>query len=181
MESLRAFTICSAFTLDCRYYSCDIDVIVNVWCPNTMCSEKNCGDKVIFQSLGSSDYQGPQYSSTHHVRNIPFKEQTSLFFLKFGQGVVNFEETQKFMWTHFRCVLFNMPKRKICSPSNQQKFCCYGCKNAKFPLMCQIFVFGTKSWQLWYLVVMVQVASQTKTRRDYEKRSQSHFLKRFIH
>ena len=30
-----------------------------------------------------------------HVRNIPFEEQTNSFFLKFGQGIYIFEETQK--------------------------------------------------------------------------------------
>ena len=61
----------------------------------TKCLGKLCLHKNTFQSLGRSDYQGPQCASVCQVRNILFEEQTNSFFLSLGQGVYIFEERPK--------------------------------------------------------------------------------------
>ena len=60
---LRAITLCSAFTPDCGYDNSTINLIGDVFCPNTNCSGKLCLHKRTFQSLGRSDYQCPQWAS----------------------------------------------------------------------------------------------------------------------
>ena len=87
--------MCSAFTPDCGYDNSTIILIGDVSCPNTKCLGKICLHKKTFQSLGRSDYQCPQCGSVCQVRNIPFEEQTSSFFLSLGQGVYIFEESPK--------------------------------------------------------------------------------------
>ena len=49
----------------------------------------------IFQSLGRSEDQCPQCTSTCQVRNIPFEKQTNPFFLECDQRIYNFDEFQK--------------------------------------------------------------------------------------
>ena len=80
---------------DCGYDNSTIILIGDVYCPNTMCLGKLCQHKKTFQSLGRSDYQGPQCFSVCQVRNIPFEDQTNSFFLSFGPGVYIFEENPK--------------------------------------------------------------------------------------
>ena len=86
--------MCSAFTPDFGYDNSTI-FIGDVFCPNTKCLGKICLHKETFQSLGRSDYQCPQCGSVCQVRNIPFEEQTTSFFLSLGQGVYIFEESPK--------------------------------------------------------------------------------------
>ena len=57
MKLLRAITMCSTFTPDCRYDKSLINLITNVFCPNTMSSGILCLDKKTFHSLPGSDYQ----------------------------------------------------------------------------------------------------------------------------
>ena len=87
--------MCSALTPDCGYDNSTIILIGDVHCPNTKCLCKVCLHKETFQSNGRSDYQCPQCASVCQVRNIPFEEQTISFFLSFGQGAYNFEESPK--------------------------------------------------------------------------------------
>ena len=87
--------ICGAFTPDCWYDNSTINLIGDVYCPNTKCSGKLCLHKKTFQSLGRSDYQCLQYASVCQVRNIPFEDQTNPFFLSFGQRNSIFEESPK--------------------------------------------------------------------------------------
>ena len=72
-------------------------IIINedVYCPKTKCLGKLCLHKKTFQYLGRIDYQCPQYGSVCQVRNIPSEDQTNSFFLSFGPGVYNFEESAK--------------------------------------------------------------------------------------
>ena len=95
VKYLRATTVCSAFTRDCRLGSSNIEFIGTVHCPNTMCSAILCVHKITLQSPGRNDYQVAQCTSTCQVRNIPLEEETNLFFLRFGRGVYVFGETQK--------------------------------------------------------------------------------------
>ena len=92
---LRAFTMCSSFSLDCGYDNSTIILIRDVFCPNSNCSGKLCRHKKTFQSLGRSDYRCPQCASVCQVLNIPFEDQTNSFFLLLGQGVNIFEESPK--------------------------------------------------------------------------------------
>ena len=92
---LRAITMYSTFSLDCGYDNSTIILIGDVYCPNTKCFGKICLHKKIFQSLGRSDYQCPHCGSVCRVHNIPFEDQTNSFFLSFGPGVYNFEESPK--------------------------------------------------------------------------------------
>ena len=87
--------MCSAFITDCGYDNDTIILIGDVYCPNTKCLGKLCMHKKTFQSLGRSDYQGPQCASLCQVRNILFEEQTNSFFLSLGQGVYIFKESPK--------------------------------------------------------------------------------------
>ena len=87
--------MCSAFTPDCGYDNSTIILIGDVFCPNTKCLGKICLHKKTFQSLGRSDYHGPQCGSVCQVRNIPFEEQTNYFFLSLVQGVYIFEQSSK--------------------------------------------------------------------------------------
>ena len=87
--------MCSAFTPDCGYDNSTINLIGDMYCPNTKSFGKLCLYKQTFQSLGRSDYQCPQCGSVCRVRNIPFEDQTYSFFLSLGQGVYIFEESPK--------------------------------------------------------------------------------------
>ena len=84
--------MCSTFTPDCGYDNSTIIHIGDVYCPNTKCPGRLCLHKKTFQSLDRSDYQCPQCASVCQVRNIPFEDQRSSFFLWLGQGVYIFEE-----------------------------------------------------------------------------------------
>ena len=90
---LRAITMCSV--TDCGYDNSAIIHIGDVYCPNTKCVGTLCLHKKTFQSLGRSDYQGPQCASVCQVRNIPFEDQTNSFFVSFGPAVYIFEENPK--------------------------------------------------------------------------------------
>ena len=83
----------SAFTPDCGYDNSFIILNGYVYCPNTKCLGKLCLHKKFFQSLGRSDYRCPQCGSVCQVRNIPFQDQTTSFFLSLAQGVYIFEES----------------------------------------------------------------------------------------
>ena len=87
--------MCSAFTPDYGYDHSTINLIGNVFCPNTKCSGKICLRKKTFQSLGRSDYQCLQCAPVCQVHNIPFEDQTKCFFWSFGQGVYISEESPK--------------------------------------------------------------------------------------
>ena len=65
---------------------------------------------------------------------------------------------------YWRCVLSNMPKRKVCSPFNQQNFQFFrlSVKSANLSLTCWMFLFRTKNRQLCCFVVMVHIALQQK-------------------
>ena len=93
VKLLRAITMCTTFTPDWRYDTSIIKLIANVYCPNTMCSGILYVHRKTFQSLGRSDCQCPQRTSTCQMREIPFDERTNSFFLRFGQGIYIFEET----------------------------------------------------------------------------------------
>ena len=73
VTSLRAITMCCAFTPDCGYDNSTIILIGDVYCPNTKRLGKLFLHKKTIQSLGRSDYQCPQCSSVCQVRNIPFE------------------------------------------------------------------------------------------------------------
>ena len=90
---LRANTLCSAFSPDCRYDNSTNILIGDVYC--TRCSRKLCLHKKTFQSLGRSDNQCPQCASVCQVRNILFEDQTNSCFFSFGQVVFIFEENPK--------------------------------------------------------------------------------------
>ena len=92
---LRANTMCRAFSPDCGYDNSAIDLIGDVFCPNTKCLGKLCLHKKTFQSLGRSDYQCPQCASMCQAPNIPFEDQTNCFSLSLGQEVFIFEENPK--------------------------------------------------------------------------------------
>ena len=79
---------------DCGYDSSTILLIGDVYCPNTKCSGRLCLHKRTFQSLGRSDYQGPQCGFVCQVSNIPFEDQTNSF-LVLGQGVYILEKSPK--------------------------------------------------------------------------------------
>ena len=87
--------MCSAFTPDCRYDNSTIILIGDVYCPKTKCSGKFCLHEKTFQSLGNSQYQCPQCAPVCHVRNITYEDQTTSFFLSFGQAANIFEESPK--------------------------------------------------------------------------------------
>ena len=80
---------------DCAYDNSAINIIGDVFCPNTKCSGRICLHKKTFQSLGRSVYQCPQCASVCQVRNIPFEDQTNSFFLSLAAGVYIFEENPK--------------------------------------------------------------------------------------
>ena len=87
--------MCCAFTPDSGSDNSINILIGDLYCPNTKCSGRLCLHKKTFQFLGRSDCQCPQCASVCQVRNIPFEDQTSSFFLSFGQGVYIFEESPK--------------------------------------------------------------------------------------
>ena len=87
--------MCSAFTPGFRYDKSITKLFGIVYCPSTMYSVKLSLQKKTFQSLDRSDYHCPQSASTCQLLNNPSEEQTNSIFLKFRQGIIVFEETQK--------------------------------------------------------------------------------------
>ena len=71
---------------DFAYDNSAINIIGDVYCPNTKFLGKFCLHKKTFQSLGRSDYQCLQCGSVYQVRNIPFEDQTNSFFCRLVQG-----------------------------------------------------------------------------------------------
>ena len=94
VKELRAIMMCSAFIPHCGYCNSTINLIGDVYCPNTKCSGKLCLHKKTLQSFSRSDYQCPKCASVCHVRNISWKPIKFLF-LSFGQGVYILEESPK--------------------------------------------------------------------------------------
>ena len=94
VKLLRATTMCSTFTTDCRYDKRTFKFIGNVFCLNTMCSGLLCVHKGTFQYLSRTDYQCTPCTSTCQGRNVAFDEQSTPFFLKCGHGIYVFEDTQ---------------------------------------------------------------------------------------
>ena len=92
---LLKITMCSAFNRGCGYDNSAFTLIGDVCCPKTKFSGKLCRHKKIFESLGRTDYQSSHCASVCRMSNIPFEDQTSSFFLSFGQGVHFFEESPK--------------------------------------------------------------------------------------
>ena len=76
--------MCSAITPECLYDNSTINLIGNVFCPNTKCSGKNCLQKN-FQSLGRSNYQCLRGASVYQARIILFEDQT-FFFCRLVKG-----------------------------------------------------------------------------------------------
>ena len=75
---LRAITMCSALTPVCGYDNSTINLIGDVYCPNTKFSGKLCLHKKTFQSLGRSNYRCTQSSSVRQVSKFPFEDQTKV-------------------------------------------------------------------------------------------------------
>ena len=86
VKQLRAFTMCSAIIPDSRYDDGIFKLSEKVFSPNTMCLDIICVHKMASKSISRCDCRGPQCSSTWHVLNLPFAEQTNSFFLEFAQG-----------------------------------------------------------------------------------------------
>ena len=80
---------------DCAYDNCDIIIIGDVFCPNTMCLCELCLHKKTFQSLDRSDYHCPQCASMCQVRNIPFEDQTNSFFCRLVHGFTFLKRVRK--------------------------------------------------------------------------------------
>ena len=86
--------MCNAFTTDCGYDNSTITLIGDVYCPNTKCLGKICLHKNNFQSLGRSDYQGPQCGSVCQVPNILFEDQTNSFSCRLVKGFTVLKRAQ---------------------------------------------------------------------------------------
>ena len=84
--------MCSA---DCAYDNSAINIIGDVYCPNTKCLPKLCLHKKTFRSLGRSDYQCPQCASVYQVRNIPFEDETNSFLCRLVQGFTFLKRVSK--------------------------------------------------------------------------------------
>ena len=161
---LRAITMCSAFTPDCGYDNSTINLIGDVYCPNTKCSGKLCLHKKTFQSLGRSDYQCPHCASVCQVRNIPFEDQTSSFFLSLGQGVYKFEESPKSNQDVIGDVYC---PGKYCS-NREMRIAWWLCNNSEIHLWL---------WKVWSMVVCSQCSFYvTRTRKDDTNRQNTIFL-----
>ena len=87
VKYLSASTLRSALTPDCGYNKGTNNLIGEVYCPKTKCSDKTCLPKNAFQCLSRSDYQFPQCVSVCQVRKISCEVQLNSFILTFGQGV----------------------------------------------------------------------------------------------
>ena len=110
-------TRCSAFTLDCRYDKRIMKLIGNVYCPETMCSDILCVHRKTFQSLETSDYQCPQWSSTCQVRIIPLRNKQI-----------------RFSWSLFKGFIFLKRRKKSIQDVIGDLFC-PKCSNEKFPFL----------------------------------------------
>ena len=122
VKLLRAITMCKAFTPNCIYENSDVEIIGNMYCPNTTYSIILYVYKKIFQLLGRSDYQCPKGTSVCKVRDNPFKQETNSFFLQFDLRIYIFEETQKFIQ--------NVIRETYC-PRRLNKKCFYFSSNKK--------------------------------------------------
>ena len=161
---LRANTMCSAFTPDCRHDNSTIILNGDVYCPNTKCLGKHCLHKKTFHSLGRSEYQCPQCGSVCQVRNIPFEDQTNSSFLSPGQGVYILEESPKTV----QDVVGD-----VCCPG---KYCCNKEKCELLGWLCNNSEIHLCFWKLWSLVVCSQSAfCVTRARKD-DKNRQNTFL-----
>ena len=86
--------MCSSFIPDCRFDNNYIKPFGDVFCPQTMWS----GHKMLAEKDSSISRQAWQAKSSMQICQVcsnPFEEQTKSPFLKFGQGIATFEETQK--------------------------------------------------------------------------------------
>ena len=91
VKYLKAITMCSAFTLDCECDNGSINLVGDVFCPNTKCSGKLCQHKKTIQSLSGSDYQCSQSASVCQMRNIRSEDQKDFFSLSISQKFTFFE------------------------------------------------------------------------------------------
>ena len=168
----RAITMCST---DFAYDNSTNILLGDVYCPNTKCLGKLCLQKKRFQSLGRSDYQCPQCGSECEVRNIPFEDQTTSFFLSFGAGVYIFEERPKSVQEVFRAVYcpgkycLNREKCKSIGGYVTTPRSIYGCDNCgawlfvhKVPFKLQEHAKTTKTDKTRFFFAKKAVTRQTK-------------------
>ena len=94
VKEFRAITMCSAFTPDCGYDNCTINLIGDVYCPYAMWSGKLCLNKKTFQSPHRSDYQFPQSASVCQARNISFEDQTNSFLCRLVEAFTFLKRVQ---------------------------------------------------------------------------------------
>ena len=87
--------MCGAITIDCRYDNRNNKFVENVYSPKTMCSGILFMPQKAYQSLDRRIYQYPQCTFTCQIRNVPFADRVSSFFLKCDQRHYPFEETHK--------------------------------------------------------------------------------------
>ena len=76
VTSLRAITMCSAFTPDCGYNNSTIILIGHVYCPNTKCLGKLCLHKKLLNLSAEANI---------NARNAHLCARCGIFFLKIKQ------------------------------------------------------------------------------------------------
>ena len=146
-KQLRAIKMFIAFAPDSRYDNSNIKPIGNVCCPNTMRSDKLWAHKKTFQCLGRSDYQCPQCEFMCQMRNIPFEEQTSSFFSKFGQGIyiLKMKKSIHDVVGDVYCPIFRNEKSVYLSANKYSSF------------------YYSKKWKVYYHVLSILFIVQKST------------------
>ena len=92
VKYLKAITMSSAFTPDCRCYNSTIVLIGDVYCPNTKSSINFACTKRLFNLSAEAIIN---IRNAQLCASFPFDDQTNSFFLSLGQGVYNFDGSPK--------------------------------------------------------------------------------------
>ena len=122
VKLLRAKTMCSTFTPDCRYDESITKVTGNVYCPNTK----------DFSSLEWSDYQCPLCELKCQLRQIPLKNKQFRFSWFVTENLSFWGDAKINSRCYWRYIKSSMSKRKVCFSVSQQKFSFLHCDCKKY-------------------------------------------------
>ena len=167
--------MCSAFNLDNRCDNRIINFFWNVFCPNTRCLDILCVQEKTYKSPSRSHYQGPQSSMQYS-----FGKNKFIFLEVWSEGLCFWRDAKINSRWRWRCVLSNMPERKVCSPFNQQNFQYLRLKKVLSLLSRAENFFKVKKPTISWFVGDATHWFARITSRDWEKAKPLPFVKKFF-
>ena len=167
--------MCNTFNPNCPYNKSNIKRIVNVYCPNTMCSGVLCVHKKIFHSPKRGIYQCPKSKCTCQVRKFllnnkqffPLKCDQGIYFMKTGKNQFKTLMELSIVQHVQTKFVFNCQPTKTLISTTVEK--------AKLAFSCFKFHLRNKNLHYLCLVEMVHIVSPERRIATLAKKNHLHF------